>query len=111
MIMTWFRVFLLNQNRNAASGQHKEEMLHQLRQLAKLDPNFKYENANIEPVGGFQSLVAEPNLQPGNTNTGSERDTELNTFCAYEVKASFHALFLMFILIHNVESLNLNCCI
>lgn len=101
MIMTCFRVFLLNQNRNAAGGQHKEEMLHQLRQLAKLDPNFKYENANIdEPIVGFHSLVPEPISQPGNMNTGSELDAEPNIFPAYEVKAAFHALFLMLILIH-----------
>ncbi|GAY40863.1 hypothetical protein CUMW_055120 [Citrus unshiu] len=72
-------------NRNAAGGQHKEEMLHQLRQLAKLDPNFKYENANIdEPIVGFHSLVPEPISQPGNTNTGSELDAEPNIFPAYE---------------------------
>ncbi|KAL9430797.1 hypothetical protein AB3S75_026066 [Citrus x aurantiifolia] len=75
----------LPKNRNAAGGQHKEEMLHQLRQLAKLDPNFKYENANIdEPIVGFHSLVPEPISQPGNTNTGSELDAEPNIFPAYE---------------------------
>ncbi|KAF5744163.1 zinc finger protein CONSTANS-LIKE 13-like [Tripterygium wilfordii] len=46
----------LPKNRNAACGKEKEEMLRQLRQLAKLEPNFNFTSVDVEPIRGFQSL-------------------------------------------------------
>ncbi|KAL5859029.1 hypothetical protein ACOSQ4_000325 [Xanthoceras sorbifolium] len=70
----------LPKNRNATCGQQKEEMLRQLRELAKLEPNFNYENADIESIVGFHSLVPELNRQPGNTHTGLEHDADPISF-------------------------------
>ncbi|CAK7348244.1 unnamed protein product [Dovyalis caffra] len=53
-------------NRNAACGQHKEEILCQLRELVRLKPD-SYGNADICPVNVFQSLDVD--LQPPNVNT------------------------------------------
>lgn len=54
-------MILLNQNRNATCGRQKEEILHQLGQLAKLEPNFSSENADIDTSIGFHPLVPELN--------------------------------------------------
>lgn len=71
----------MNQNRNAPCGQHKEEVLNQLRHLAKIEPNL-----DNEKFTDFQPLVPEQNLQPGSTCTGFEYDAEPILFSPYEVK-------------------------
>ncbi|KAH7517122.1 hypothetical protein FEM48_Zijuj09G0028800 [Ziziphus jujuba var. spinosa] len=71
----------LPKNRNAACGQHKAEVLNQLRKLAKMEPNLSYEN-----VTDFQPLVSEQNLQPGSVCTGFEYDAEPNLFPRYETR-------------------------
>lgn len=77
----------MNQNRNAACGQYKEEVLSQLRDLARIEPNLDYENrGGAESLMDFQSLVPDQNLQPGSMFTGSEYDAEPAMFSAYEVK-------------------------
>lgn len=70
-----FRVLLLNQNRKAACGRHKEEVLSQLRELAKSEP---------------LELDTEQHVQSGNLSTGFERDLEADMFPSYEVKLLFH---------------------
>lgn len=87
--LTWFRVLLLNQNRNAACGIHKEEMLYQLRQLGKLKSELNYENADAEPIIRFKSAVPDQNLQPANIYTGSGQDAEPISYPASEVKSCF----------------------
>ncbi|GAV83379.1 zf-B_box domain-containing protein/CCT domain-containing protein [Cephalotus follicularis] len=75
----------LRKNRNVACGQHKEEILRQLRELAKLEPSLNYES--LDPVIQFQSLMQEKNLQPGNKYTGCENDVEPISFPSYEGSA------------------------
>lgn len=87
--LTWFRVLLLYQNRNAACGKHKEEMLCQLRQLSKLKSELNYENPDAEPIIRFESSVPDQNLQPVNIYTGSGQDAEPISYPASEVKSCF----------------------
>lgn len=87
-ILTWFRIFLLNQNRNAACGQYKEEVLSQLRELARIEPNLDCKNTDAEFLMDFQSLVPDQNLKPGSMFTGYEYDGEPTMFSEYEVKLS-----------------------
>lgn len=75
-------ISFLNQNRNAACGQHKEEVLSQLRELSKLEPDSNYENADVKPINVFQSQAAGQSLQPPNMYAGCEPDA----LPAYEVK-------------------------
>ncbi|KAJ6710438.1 ZINC FINGER PROTEIN CONSTANS-LIKE 10 [Salix koriyanagi] len=56
----------LPKNRNAACGQHKEEILCQLRELVSMKPD-PYGNADIDPVNIYLSLDADP--QPPNLKT------------------------------------------
>ncbi|KAJ0110870.1 hypothetical protein Patl1_01082 [Pistacia atlantica] len=77
-------ILLLNQNRNAACGKHKEEMLCQLRQLSKLKSELNYENADAEPIIRFKSSVPDQNLQPANIYTGSGQDAEPISYPASE---------------------------
>lgn len=79
---------MLNQNRNAVCGQHKDEVLVQLRQLAKVEPNSNYENVDAtRALRGFESLVPEQSVQPGRMFIGSQNDAEAEpiTVPTYEV--------------------------
>ncbi|KAL3577617.1 hypothetical protein D5086_019121 [Populus alba] len=49
----------LPKNRNAACGQHKEEILCQLRELVRWKPD-PYGNADVDPANILQSLDADP---------------------------------------------------
>lgn len=70
----------MNQNRNAACGQHKEEMLRQLRELAKSEPSF-------DPISGFQLLGPGSKFQPGNNkHVFADTAAEPNSFPSNEVK-------------------------
>ena len=80
----------MNQSRNAVLGQYKEEMLHQLRELAKLEPNFNDGHGAIEPpLMGFKSQVPKENQQPENTYFGFENGLYQATLPSYEVKCLF----------------------
>ncbi|KAL3029883.1 hypothetical protein AAZX31_03G189600 [Glycine max] len=59
----------LPKNRKAACGQHKEEILSQLRELAKSEP-----------------LDLEPYVSSGNLSSGFEREPEADIFPSHEVK-------------------------
>lgn len=61
----------MNQKRKGACGRHKEEILSQLRELIKLEPDL---------------IHAERQGQFGNLPTDFERDVEANIFPSYEVK-------------------------
>ncbi|CAI9108030.1 OLC1v1007539C1 [Oldenlandia corymbosa var. corymbosa] len=49
----------LPKNRNATCGQHKEEILLQIREISKLEPNLNGEQVEFESFGGFQFLEAD----------------------------------------------------
>lgn len=53
----------LPKNRNAACGKHKEEILCQLRELAKLEPNSSDEQDETVPIIGFQSMEGSGFMQ------------------------------------------------
>ncbi|CAN0899049.1 Zinc finger protein CONSTANS-LIKE 13 [Linum grandiflorum] len=69
----------LPKNRNAACGRHKEEIIRQLRLMARLEP----EDGKIDPLTLFESVPSEHNLLPDSNCTGSDH----NLFPAYEVKS------------------------
>ncbi|EXC34703.1 Zinc finger protein CONSTANS-LIKE 13 [Morus notabilis] len=78
----------LPKNRNAVCGQHKEEILSQLRELAKKEPDSSnYENVDLESLLGFEAIVPDP-VQPGKMCVGShcEAEEEPNTFSAFEAR-------------------------
>ena len=72
IIFDLFRVLLLNQNRKAACGRHREEILSQLRELVK-----------SEPLDAEQQYV-----QSGNLPTDLEPDFKADIFPSYEVNAA-----------------------
>ncbi|KAJ7972901.1 CONSTANS-like zinc finger protein [Quillaja saponaria] len=72
-------------NRRAAGGRHKEELLNQLRQFAKTEPNLNYGDNNTERLNGRQYLVPEQCGEPGNFSTGfKEHGIEAEIFPSYE---------------------------
>lgn len=75
-----------NQNRKAACGQYKEEILSQLREMAKSEPGYSDFQGDIEPFMQFQSLLPEQDLQPGDRYDGFDRGSELATVPNYKVK-------------------------
>ncbi|KAF8401537.1 hypothetical protein HHK36_012479 [Tetracentron sinense] len=66
----------LPKNRSPTCGKHKEEVLHQLRELLKLEPNLNNDNGEAEALLCFQPLVPELDLQSRRVGTSSERDSE-----------------------------------
>ncbi|XP_057965752.1 zinc finger protein CONSTANS-LIKE 13 isoform X2 [Malania oleifera] len=74
-------------NRNAACGQHKEELLHQLRELSRLEPGLNSGHGRVESLIGFESMVHEQALQLGNAHDGCEHNAEATAFPAYEASA------------------------
>ncbi|KAB2050725.1 hypothetical protein ERO13_A12G008800v2 [Gossypium hirsutum] len=66
-------VLPLPKNRNANCGQHKEEVLHQLRELAKSEPILSFDNTG--------------DLQTGTVHTSCTNDTAPIPFPAYESSA------------------------
>ncbi|KAL5561549.1 hypothetical protein UlMin_031296 [Ulmus minor] len=76
----------LPKNRNVICGQHKEEILSQLRRLAKTEPNSTYADADGESNMGFQFLVSEQNVQPG-CMPCSKHDAEPIVFPSSEAHA------------------------
>jgi hypothetical protein len=88
----------LNQNRNAACGQYKEEILNQLRHLMKLEPNLNCENVDAEPLASFQSLMPQQNEQPEHMSIGFADNAEPIAFPAFKVKVLFFFFFCVGIL-------------
>ncbi|KAK9945590.1 hypothetical protein M0R45_011098 [Rubus argutus] len=76
----------LPKNRNAACGRHKEEILNQLRTLAKSEPNLMNENVDLNSFMSFQCLESEQNMQSGGFCTSFEHDAEPLAFPAYEAQ-------------------------
>lgn len=86
LYITWFTVLFFYQNRNASCGQHKDEILQQLRELAKSEPTLSFGKTDVEAIVGFQSLIPDnDNLQPGCVHTSCKNDTDPISFPAYEV--------------------------
>ncbi|XWS46714.1 hypothetical protein CRYUN_Cryun14cG0092000 [Craigia yunnanensis] len=78
----------LPKNRNASCGQHKEDILHQLRELVKSEPTVSFEKTDFEAIIGFQSLIPDTdNLQPGSVHRNCNNDTDQISFPAYESSA------------------------
>ncbi|GMI85802.1 B-box protein 11 [Hibiscus trionum] len=75
----------LPKNRNSSCGQHKEEIFHQLHELAKSEPNLSFEKADVKAIIGFQSLIpAADNLQPGIVQPSCKNDADPFSFLAFE---------------------------
>ena len=85
VMLTCFRILLLNQDRNAACGQHKEEIIRQLRELAKSEPGSDFGNAEIEPFNAFQSLASGECPRQPSMYAGCENDAQPMSFPRYEV--------------------------
>ncbi|XP_057484347.1 zinc finger protein CONSTANS-LIKE 13-like [Actinidia eriantha] len=79
----------LPKNRKAACGQYKEEILSQLREIAKSEPCFSDCKEDTEPFMQLQSGVPEQDLQPGDMYAGFERGSELATIPSYKA-GGFH---------------------
>lgn len=74
----------MNQNRNATCGQHKEEIICQLRELVNLESYPNCGKAAIEHSNMFQSL--DTDLQTPNSNTSCEPDA----LAAFKVRFLVH---------------------
>ncbi|XP_062022456.1 zinc finger protein CONSTANS-LIKE 13 [Rosa rugosa] len=76
----------LPKNRNAKCGRHKEEILNQLRVVAKSEPNLMNEDVDLNSFMRFQSPETEHNMQSGGFCTNFEQDAEPLAFPAYEAQ-------------------------
>ncbi|KAF2314956.1 hypothetical protein GH714_037311 [Hevea brasiliensis] len=74
----------LNQNRNAVCGKHKEEILRQLRELARLEPDSICENPESKAISLFQPSAAGLNVHEQDICTGFEPDAKPIPFPVYE---------------------------
>ncbi|XP_052185731.1 zinc finger protein CONSTANS-LIKE 13 [Diospyros lotus] len=77
----------LPKNHKVACGKYKEEILAQLREMAKSDPNLNDGDGYMESLMWFQSPAPEQDLQPRNIYPGFEHETKLNTSPTYEAGA------------------------
>ncbi|XP_050264957.1 zinc finger protein CONSTANS-LIKE 13 isoform X2 [Quercus robur] len=77
----------LPKNRNAACGLYKDEIINQLRELVKLEPNLNCENVDAEPLTGFQPLLSEQNVQQEDMVTGFADNAEPFVFPRFEASA------------------------
>nr|DAD33434.1 TPA_asm: hypothetical protein HUJ06_012285 [Nelumbo nucifera] len=73
-------------NRKTACGKHKEEMLHQLCKLAKLESlsSMNIEPGEIESLLGLETPILEQNLQSGYMHTGIEHNTGITLLSGYD---------------------------
>ncbi|KAL6208478.1 hypothetical protein ACLB2K_019427 [Fragaria x ananassa] len=76
----------LPKNRNAKCGRHKEEILSQLRVVAKSEPNLMNEDVDLSSFMSFQSPETEQHMQSGGFCTSFEQDAEPLAFPAYEAQ-------------------------
>ncbi|XP_065861283.1 zinc finger protein CONSTANS-LIKE 13 [Euphorbia lathyris] len=74
----------LPKNRNAICGQHEEEVLHQLRKLARSEPDSNFETLDKEPVNMFRPSAAEQNMRPRDIYTGYDSDLAPISLPTYE---------------------------
>ncbi|KAI4301349.1 hypothetical protein L6164_034637 [Bauhinia variegata] len=74
----------LPKNRQAACGRQKEEIISQLRELAKSEPNLN-EDADAERLSNMHPLVPEHYVQSQDMATSFERDIETDICPTYEV--------------------------
>ncbi|KAK3041456.1 hypothetical protein RJ639_000433 [Escallonia herrerae] len=75
----------LPKNRNAVCGQHKEEILHQLRDMAKLEPNVDDGQGDSKALVELKPLVPEQTIQQTRNFVGIKQDEELSITPTYEV--------------------------
>lgn len=74
----------LPKNRNAAFGAYKDELLHQLRELAKSDPNAGDVQDMIKPLNEFQPLLTTQNNKLETRILGFEHKLEQQVFSSNE---------------------------
>ncbi|KAL3531422.1 hypothetical protein ACH5RR_010744 [Cinchona calisaya] len=77
----------LPKNRNATCGRHKEDILFQLREMSKLEPNTNDGQAEIESLIGLPSLVSEQNCQLGQQDKSQYHNGEQILHSPYEAGA------------------------
>ncbi|KAF5731483.1 CONSTANS-like zinc finger protein [Tripterygium wilfordii] len=70
----------LPKNRNAACGKEKEEILRQLRELVKLEPNFNFTSVDVGPIRGFLSLETGQIQHHGETHRDQKPDAQPISF-------------------------------
>ncbi|KAL4558840.1 hypothetical protein LXL04_037043 [Taraxacum kok-saghyz] len=74
----------LPKNRNAAFGAYKEELLRQLRELAKSEPNVDGNQDIIKPINEFQPLLTTQNNRLETRNLGFEHKLEQQEYSSIE---------------------------
>ncbi|KAK1437249.1 hypothetical protein QVD17_03038 [Tagetes erecta] len=72
----------LPKNRNAALGAYKEELLHQLRELAKSEPNFDDSQGVIKPLSEF---MPAQDFQLDSRSSGFEHNPEENVNTSHKM--------------------------
>jgi hypothetical protein len=82
LLLTLLRLF---QNRNAAFGTYKDELLRQLRELAKSEPRVDDDGQDVvKPMKEFLPVVTTQNRLEGKS-LGFEHKLEQNVYSPYEV--------------------------
>ncbi|XP_002268490.1 zinc finger protein CONSTANS-LIKE 13 [Vitis vinifera] len=76
----------LPKNRGAPCGQHKAEIIHQLRQLAKIELSFDFDHGDAKPPIGFQSHIPKQLIQKENECNSCDHEVEF-VFPTYEASA------------------------
>ncbi|KAI3678999.1 hypothetical protein L6452_38304 [Arctium lappa] len=74
----------LPKNRNAALGTYKDELLRQLRELAKSEPNEDDGQDTVKPVSGFQPTLTTENIRLKGRSSGFEHKLEQKIYSPYE---------------------------
>ncbi|XP_055813363.1 zinc finger protein CONSTANS-LIKE 13 [Solanum dulcamara] len=77
----------LPKNRNAACGKHKEEILCQLRELSKLEPNSSDDQDETVPTVGFQSMESAQNCPLRFKGSGFMQNSDQHLVPSSEVSA------------------------
>lgn len=77
----------LPKNRNIVCGQHKEEIICQLRQMAKVEPNIDDDHFDNEPSSGFHSSAFKDNCQQKVAYSDLEQNMDATYFSANEASA------------------------
>lgn len=76
---------MLNQNRNAAFGTYKDELLRQLCELAKSEPDADNGQDIIKPMKEFHPMLNTQNIRLEGRGAGFENKLEPNVYSSYEV--------------------------
>ncbi|KAI9119379.1 hypothetical protein K1719_010054 [Acacia pycnantha] len=74
----------LPKNRKAACGQHKEEIISQLRELAQSEPGLNFGDLDTERLSSKHPIVPEHHLRSSSLSTGFEREFETDVFPSRE---------------------------